>query len=66
MNVKNFIKFASFMYTNNKGEFKYLLFQCAFSGLNLENSKTFQPVVPVFLLPLVQQDVEVPRTLEET
>lgn len=26
---------------------------------------TFRPVVPVLLLPLVQQDVEVPRTLEE-
>lgn len=32
---------------------------------NEKNIKTFQPVVPVLLLPLVQQDVEVPRTLKE-
>lgn len=53
------------MYTNDKDDHRYLHFHSQFSELNLKNTKTFKPVVPVFLLPLVQQDIEVPRTLKE-
>lgn len=39
MNVKNFVTFASFMYTINTGEFKYLLFQCESFWINFRKLK---------------------------